>query len=59
MAAVVFRCPFTGLQVQGWFADDSSGNGGESYEGVVCTACRQLHLVNPSTGKVLGMDEEE
>ena len=27
-------------------------------EGVNCLACRQVHMVNPKTGKVLGADEE-
>ena len=27
------------------------------YEGVVCLACRQVHMVNPRTGKALGADE--
>jgi hypothetical protein len=31
---------------------------GESYEGVTCLACRQVHMVNPRTGKVLGADEK-
>jgi len=42
----------------GWFADNGSVNGDETYEGVVCLACRQVHMVNPSTGRVLGADEE-
>jgi hypothetical protein len=58
MAACVFLCPHTGQRVQGWFADDASENGGETYEGVTCLACKQLHMVNPQTGKVLGADEE-
>ena len=47
-----------GLNVQGWFADDASGNEGETYEPVTCTACRQVHLVNPKSGRTLGDDEE-
>jgi len=27
------------------------------YEGVVCLACSQVHMVNPRTGKALGADE--
>jgi hypothetical protein len=41
-----------------WFADDGSENGGDTYEGVACLACRQVHMVNAKTGKVLGADEE-
>jgi hypothetical protein len=58
MATVLFLCPNTGDRVQGWFADDGSGDGGETYEGVTCLACRQIHMINPRTGKVLGTDEE-
>ena len=58
MATRVFLCPHTGQQVQGWFADDGSEDaGGETYEGVSCLACTQLHMVNRRTGKVLGTDE--
>jgi hypothetical protein len=58
MATVLFRCPNLGIHVQGWFTDDGSDNGGEIYESVTCAACAQLHLVNPTTGKVLGGDED-
>jgi hypothetical protein len=58
MAPFLFRCPTTGLQVQGWTADDVSEEAGETYETVSCHACRQVHLVNPSTGRVLGVDDE-
>ena len=34
--------------VRGQWSEDS----GEMYEGVVCLACRQVHMVNPRTGKV-------
>jgi hypothetical protein len=49
---VVFRCPNTGLNVHGWVADDPTE--AESYEGVTCTACARLHLINPKTGRLLG-----
>ena len=58
MAALLYRCPATGQNVQAWFADDASENGGEAYETVTCVACRMIHLVNPKTGKTLGNDEE-
>ena len=54
----LFLCPSTGHRVQGWFADNGSEDDGEMYEGVVCLACRQVHMVNPRTGKALGADEE-
>jgi hypothetical protein len=57
MATRVFLCPNTGDRVQGWFADNGSDDS-ETYEAVPCLACRQLHMVNPKTSKVLGADEE-
>jgi len=58
VAAVVYRCPNTGLNVHGWVCDDSTDNGPESYEQVTCTACTRVHLVNAKNGKVLGADDE-
>jgi hypothetical protein len=57
MAALVYRCPATGLNVQGWFSDAPSDGEGKVYETVRCLACTQVHLVNRSTGRVLGDDE--
>jgi hypothetical protein len=57
-ATCIYRCPATGLNVQGWFADDVSANEGETYESVTCLACRQTHFVNRSTGRTLGDDED-
>jgi len=58
MAAFLFRCPNTGLHVQGWVADDGSEDaGGETYEGVLL-GLHQLHMVNPRTDKVLGAPTE-
>lgn len=58
MGAFIFRCPTTGMNVQGWVSDDGSENGGETYETVTCLACSMVHLVNPKTGKTLGADED-
>jgi hypothetical protein len=58
MAAFIHRCPTTGRNVQGWFADDVSEDEGETYEAVTCLACAQMHLVNRSTGKVLGAGDK-
>jgi len=57
MAALIYRCPNTGQNVQAWFADDGSESG-ENYETVICAACSVVHLVNPKTGKTLGAAEE-
>jgi hypothetical protein len=58
MAPFLYRCPKTGLNVQGWFANAPSGNNDEVYETVTCVACTRVHLINRSTGKVVGGDDE-
>jgi hypothetical protein len=57
MPPFLFRCPNTGLKVQGWVADDPSDSDQETFEAVTCTACTRVHLVNPKNGKILGDDE--
>jgi hypothetical protein len=57
MAPFIYRCPSTGMKVQGWLADDPSEDEGEAYETVSCLACKRLHLVSRSNGRVLGGDE--
>jgi hypothetical protein len=57
MAAFLYRCPTTGLNVQEWFADEVGDDEETTYETVTCLACAQVHLVNRSTGKVLGSDD--
>ena len=44
--------------MQGWFSDDPYEASDEAYESVVCTACRNVHLVNPVSGKTLGASDE-
>jgi hypothetical protein len=53
----VFRCPNTGLNVQGWVADDPTEREEGFYESVTCTACARVHLVDPKTRMLLGQDE--
>ena len=48
----------SGLNVQGWVADDPTGSKGETYQPITCTICTRLHLVDPKTGRVLGADED-
>jgi hypothetical protein len=58
MPPFVYRCPTTGLNVQGWVADDLTEGEGENYAAITCTICTRQHLVKPKTGKVLGADED-
>ena len=53
MRPFLFRCPTTGLQVQGWVADDVADED-DAFVTVACTACLQAHFVNAITGRVLG-----
>jgi hypothetical protein len=55
MPAFIFRCPNTGKNVQGFTAEDVSDDA-DAYQTLTCLACRQVHLVNPANGKVLGVD---
>jgi len=57
MSPFLYRCPNTGYKVQGFVAEELSDDP-NSYESVTCLACRQVHLVNPTTGKVLSVDKE-
>lgn len=54
MAHEVIRCPRTGLNVQVRVPETTPADKPDSYEGVVCPACGQLHFVNKITGKLLG-----
>jgi hypothetical protein len=58
MSTFIYRCSNIGLNVQGWVAYDPTEGEAENYETVTCTACLQVHLVSPKTGKVLGADED-
>ena len=39
-------------------AEEDRSDDPEDYQTVTCLACKQVHLVNPTTGQVLGEDEE-
>ncbi len=58
MPPFLYRCPNTGLNVQGFVADDPTGGEAETYEPVTCIACTRVHLVNPRTGKVAGTEDD-
>ncbi len=59
MATIIYRCPTTGLNVQGWFADDPTrADADDTYESLICAACTKLHLINPKTGRTLGDDRQ-
>jgi hypothetical protein len=53
--SALYRCPTTGLTVDEWVADVmSEDKDANLYDVITCRACNRIHLVNLSTGKVLG-----
>ena len=58
IAPFIYRCPNTGMKVQGWVADEPTDDGADTYESVSCLVCTRVHLVNPKTGKVIGETDE-
>jgi len=56
MTPFLYRCPNTGQNVQGFTAEEMAE---DTWEQIACVACRRLHFVNPTTGKVLGEDDVE
>jgi hypothetical protein len=57
MPPFLYRCPNTGQTVQGFSAEETLDE--DAYESIPCLACRLLHFVNTTTGKVLGEDNDE
>jgi hypothetical protein len=53
MRPFMYRCLNTGRNVQGFSAEYVSEDH-HVYEPMKCPACRQIHHVNPTTGKVRG-----
>ena len=59
MAPFIYRCPRTGLQVQGFGPLPDHLTDGEIYEPMTRTACGRIHLVNLKSGKVLESPEKQ
>jgi len=58
MPPFLYRCPNTGYRVQGFTAEDFPDESAATFVTVTCVVCKQVHLVNPVTGKVAGVDDE-
>jgi len=55
MPTLIFRCPITGHNVQGWIPDDTGADPPHQvFVSLRCGACGQMHAVNPATAEVLG-----
>ena len=50
MRNFIFRCPVSGLRVQG---SDTGTESAPQYVAESCLACGGVHVVNPATGKLL------
>jgi hypothetical protein len=56
----IFRCPTTGQNVQGISEiGEQPADGQRLYEGVLCLACQQVHIVNPATGRLMSEEIED
>jgi len=54
----LFRCPIAGSDVQGFLVEEAPSDDPNSYTSVCCLACGQMHLVNLTTGKTAGEEDE-
>jgi hypothetical protein len=59
MDAFLYRCPITGMRVQGWSAEEvaPADTREDTYVITQCLACRQVHLV--ATGHVAGAEDAD
>ena len=58
MRSIMFRCPICNIPTQAWIADDIQAKAGKhEYVSVECLACRQIHLVNPESGALMGINK--
>lgn len=51
---LLFKCPISGLTVQGRIERTHEGEHAEHYQEVDCPGCGAAHFINRRTGKVLG-----
>ena len=56
MRPLIYRCPVTGLDIQGSVPD---GSGGATYVPIDCPICKRPHLIDPATGKVPGAKPQQ
>jgi len=58
MVRLIFRCTRTGMHVQIEMSEMAPTDHADSYESVTCPACTRIHLINKTTGKILGDNEK-
>ena len=47
-----------GIRAQGWIAEQVSRDQ-DTYLPLQCIACKQMHYVNPATGRVIGGGDDD
>jgi len=57
MREFVFICPITNYPVQAYAEDSAVAV--DYYEAIQCTACKGVHLVNPRSGRLAGLNSQE
>jgi hypothetical protein len=58
LTAFTYRCPTTGMNVQGWTAEPILQDPAKrTYDTTQCPACARIHLVDPASGTLLGGDQ--
>ena len=59
MVKLIFRCTRTGMNVQIEMPEMAPTEHTDSYETVTCPACTRIHLVNKTTGRMLGDNSKQ
>jgi hypothetical protein len=54
---IIFRCPYTGMNVQTDILKQEIREGERRYETIACPACTKLHFINRENGRTLGHDK--
>jgi nitrite reductase/ring-hydroxylating ferredoxin subunit len=57
MRKLTYLCPHTGMHVQIDSASEADRHKSGSHEAVMCQACRRLHFIDVTTGKLLGHEK--
>lgn len=53
MRALIYKCPVSGLDIQGVVPEDMIGPN-TAHVPVYCPICKRPHLIDPATGRVPG-----
>jgi len=54
---IIFRCPYTGMNVQTDLPKQEIKKGERRFEAIACPACTKLHFINRENGRTLVHDK--